>query len=33
MSSNLRRYVNGSTKEFIAFFDAGLVPKKSVLDT
>jgi hypothetical protein len=33
MGNHLQRYLHGSTKEFIAFFDVGLVPKKSVLDT
>ncbi len=32
MGTNARRYLNGSTKEFFAFFDAGLVPQASVLD-
>jgi hypothetical protein len=32
MGTNLRRYLDGSSKEFIAFFDARLVPAASVLD-
>jgi hypothetical protein len=32
MSGNRFRYLNGSTKEFFAFFDAGLVPTPSALD-
>lgn len=32
MGSNAGRYLNGSTKEFFAFFDAALVPAGSVLD-
>lgn len=32
MGTNSRRYLNGSTKEFFAFFDAGQVPPGSVLD-
>jgi hypothetical protein len=33
MSGNLRRYVDGSTKEFFAFFDRKQVPAGTVLDT
>jgi hypothetical protein len=33
MSGNLRRYVDGSTKEFFAFFDRAQVPAGTVLDT
>jgi len=32
MGTNLRRYLKGSSKEFIAFFNAEQVPAKSVLD-
>lgn len=32
MSGNRFRYLNGSTKEFFAFFDATLVPSPSALD-
>jgi len=32
MGSNPGRFLNGSTKEFFAFFDAGQVPAGSVLD-
>jgi hypothetical protein len=33
MGGNPRRFLSGSTKEFFAFFDAGLVPASSVLDS
>ncbi len=33
MSGNLRRYVDGSTKEFFAFFDRKQVPAGTVLDS
>jgi len=33
MSGNRHRYLEGSTKEFFAFFDATLVPSPSALDT
>lgn len=32
MGSNTYRYINGSAKEFFAFFDTALVPAQSVLD-
>lgn len=32
MSPNVWRYLDGSSKEFVAFFDAALVPDPSVLD-
>mgnify|MGYP006883614792 CR=1 FL=1 len=32
MSANGSRYLEQSSKEFFAFFDAGLVPAQSVLD-
>ncbi|MEI7547992.1 MAG: phosphodiester glycosidase family protein, partial [Actinomycetota bacterium] len=32
MGTNTYRYIRGSTKEFFAFFDATMVPAKSVLD-
>jgi hypothetical protein len=33
MGTNVGRYLNGSAKEFVAFFDVGLLPPFSVLDS